>query len=126
MKKSCCLSLLTPRAKAAKVAACLLSALTLFAMDMEASPQEQLATCRQEIDSLDQQLVQLMQQRARVVQQVANIKREAQLTVKDANREQQVIDKVEGLAKDGPLPADAVGRIFQKLIEEMRDWEEKQ
>jgi len=103
-----------------------LSALTLFAVDMKAGTPEQLAACRQQIDSLDQQLVDLIQQRARVVEEVGNIKREAHLTVKDANREQQVIDKVQGLAKDGPLPADAVGRIFQKLIEEMRDWEAKQ
>ena len=29
------------------------------------------------------------------------------------------------LAKGGPLPADAVGRIYQKLVEEMRNWEAK-
>jgi hypothetical protein len=27
------------------------------------------------------------------------------------------------LAKGGPLPAEAVGRIYQKLVEEMRNWE---
>jgi hypothetical protein len=26
-------------------------------------------------------------------------------------------------AKDGPLPPEAVGRIYQKLVEEMRNWE---
>jgi hypothetical protein len=25
-------------------------------------------------------------------------------------------------AKDGPLPPEAVGRIYQKLVEEMRNW----
>jgi chorismate mutase/prephenate dehydratase len=100
-------------------------ALTLFAVNMEAGTTERLEACRQEIDSLDQRLVELIQQRARVVEEVGNIKREAHLVVKDANREQQVIEKVEELAKSGPLPAEAVGRIYQKLIEEMRDWETK-
>ena len=101
------------------------AALTLFAVNMEAGTTERLEACRQEIDTLDQRLVELIQQRARVVEEVGNIKREAHLAVKDANREQQVIEKVEELAKSGPLPAEAVGRIYQKLIEEMRDWETK-
>jgi chorismate mutase len=82
-----------------------------------------LEACLQQIDSLDQQLVALIQRRAQVVQEVANIKREAHLAVRDSNREQQIIDKVQALAKGGPLPSKAVGRIYQKLIEEMRNWE---
>jgi len=41
------------------------------------------------------------------------------------NREQQVIERAQELAKSGPLPAEAVGRIYQKLVEEMRNWEAK-
>jgi chorismate mutase / prephenate dehydratase len=92
---------------------------------MEVGTRERLAACRQEIDSLDRRLVELIQERARVVQEVGAIKREAGLPVKDANREQEVVQKVQGLAKGGPLPAEAVGRIYQKLIEEMRNWEQK-
>ena len=89
----------------------------------KAGTQEQLATYRQQIDSIDQRLVQLIQERARVVQQVGAIKQAANLPVTDTSREQLVIQKAEGLAKDGPLPAEAVGRIYQKLVEEMRNWE---
>ena len=52
-----------------------------------------------------------------------NIKREAHLPVTVPGREQQVIEKAEELAKGGPLPAEAVRRIYQKLVEEMRNWE---
>jgi chorismate mutase len=45
------------------------------------------------------------------------------VTVPD--REQQVIGKAHELAKGGPLPAEAVGRIYRELIEEMRNWEAK-
>ena len=58
-----------------------------------------------------------------MVQEVGNIKREAHLPVTVPNREQQVIEKAQEFVKGGPLPAEAVGRIYQKLVEEMRNWE---
>jgi chorismate mutase len=99
--------------------------MTLFAADTNAGTQEQLAAYRQQIDSIDQSIVELFQQRARVVEEVGNIKREAHLPVTVPGREQQVIEKAQQLAQGGPLPAEAVGRIYQKLVEEMRNWEAK-
>ena len=102
-----------------------LAVMTLFAADTNAGTQEQLAAYRQQIDSIDQSIVELFQQRARVVEEVGNIKREAHLPVTVPGREQQVIEKAQQLAQGGPLPAEAVGRIYQKLVEEMRNWEAK-
>ena len=102
-----------------------LTVMTLFAADTNAGTQEQLAAYRQQIDSLDQRIVELLQQRARVVEAVGNIKREAHLPVTVPGREQQVIQKAQELAQGGPLPGEAVGRIYQKLVEEMRNWEAK-
>ena len=89
----------------------------------KAGTQKRLATYRQQIDSIDQRLVQLIQERARVVQQVGAIKQEAHIPVTDTSREQVVIQKAENRGKGGPLPPEAVGRIYQKLVEEMRNWE---
>ena len=97
--------------------------MTLFVADTNAGTQEQLAAYRRQIDSIDQRIVELLQERARVVEEVVNIKRQAHLPVTVPSREQQVIAKARDLAKGGPLPADAIGRIYQKLVEEMRDWE---
>jgi chorismate mutase len=97
--------------------------MTLFVADTNASTQEQLAAYRRQIDSIDQRIVELFQERARVVEEVGNFKRQAHLPVTVPSREQQVIAKARDLAKGGPLPADAIGRIYQKLVEEMRDWE---
>jgi chorismate mutase-like protein len=108
-----------------KIMRLVLTIMTLFAADTNAGPQEQLAAYRQQIDSLDQRIVELLQERARVVEEVGNIKREAHLPVTVPSREQQVIAKAQELAKGGPLPAEAVGRIYQRLVEEMRDWEAK-
>jgi chorismate mutase len=100
-----------------------LAVMTLFAVDMKAGTKEQLAVYRDQIDSLDQRIVELIQERARVVEKVGDIKREAHLPVTVPSREQQVIEKAQELAKGGPLPPEAVGRIYQKLVEEMRNWE---
>jgi chorismate mutase/prephenate dehydratase len=99
--------------------------MTLCALDTNAGNQERLVACRQQIDLLDQRIVDLIQQRARVVEEVGNIKREAHLPVTVPSREQQVIQNAQDLAKSGPLPPEAVGRIYQKLVEEMRNWETK-
>ena len=102
-----------------------LAIMTLFAGHSNAGTQEQLAAYRQQIDSLDERIIELFQQRARVVEEVGNVKREAHLPVTVPSREQQVIEKAQELAKGGPLPAEAVGRIYQKLVQEMRNWEAK-
>jgi chorismate mutase len=103
---------------------CIITAvMTLSALGIKAGTTERLEACRQQIDSVDQRLVELIQERARVVQEVGVIKREAHLPVTDTNREHRVIQKAEDLARGGPLPAEAVGRIYQKLVEEMRNWE---
>ena len=103
----------------------LLIVMTLFAAVTNAGTQEQLVAYRQQIDSLDQSIVELFQQRARLVEEVGNIKHEAHLPVTDPSREQQVVEKAQEFAKGGPLPAETVGRIYQKLVEEMRNWEPK-
>jgi chorismate mutase-like protein len=101
----------------------ILAVMTLLAAETNAGTQEQLAPYRQQIDSLDQRIVELLEERARVVEKVGAIKREAHLPVTVPGREQQVIEKAQELAKGGPLPAEAVGRIYQKVVEEMRNWE---
>jgi chorismate mutase len=106
-----------------KTIAILLAFMPLLPVNTKAGTQEQLATYRQQIDSIDQRLVELIQERARVVQQVGAIKQEAHIPVTDTSREQVVIQKAEDLGKGGPLPPEAVGRIYQKLVEEMRNWE---
>jgi chorismate mutase len=106
-----------------KKIALLLALMPFLPANTRAGTQEQLATYRQQIDSIDHRLVDLIQERAQVVREVGALKEEAHLPVTDTGREQVVIQKAEQLGKNGPLPAEAVGRIYQKLVEEMRNWE---
>ena len=100
--------------------------MTLLPLESRAGTQEQLSACREQIDSLDQRIVQLIQERAQVVAEVGKIKRDAHLPVTVPSREQQVIAKAQDLARNGPLPPDAIGRIYERVIEEMRNWEAQQ
>jgi chorismate mutase len=108
-----------------KITRLVLAVMTLFALETKAGTEEQLAAYRQRIDSLDQSIIKLIQERAGVVEAIGKLKRKAHLPVTVPSREQQVIAKAQELAKGGPLPSESVGRIYQKLVEEMRNWEAK-
>ena len=80
---------------------------------------EKLAECRRNIDTLDQQIVALLNERTRVVETIGAIKREFHMPVYEPKREDEVYRNI--LASNhGPLPPEAVKRIFERVIDEMR------
>ena len=105
---------------ACAIALCLPPAAPVCAQE---PPQQRLAECRQQIDSVDSQIVKLLNQRAALVQQVGRIKSEANLPVAAPSRERQVLDRAVQLGQGGPLPPEVLRRIYQKIVQEMRDWE---
>ena len=80
---------------------------------------EDLAHCREEIDRLDLELLRILNQRTAVVERIGRIKQELQLAIYEPKREEQVFENVTG-HNHGPLPHDAVKRIFERIIDEMR------
>ncbi len=78
-----------------------------------------LAECRVRIDEIDVQLLELLNQRTEIVHQIGRIKEELHLAIYEPKREEQVFDNVVGHNR-GPLPNDAVKRIFERVIDEMR------
>ena len=83
------------------------------------TPEIQLAVCRDRIDSLDRRLVALLNERTSVVERIGQIKKEAQMQVYEPKREDAVYANIAG-HNAGPLPDDAVRRIFERIIDEMR------
>ncbi len=81
--------------------------------------QTKLAECRRLIDSVDIEILRLLNERTRVVEVIGKVKREAQLPVYEPKREDEVYRNVLE-HNQGPLPADAVKRIFERVIDEMR------
>lgn len=78
-----------------------------------------LAACRERIDSVDLRILELINERTRIVQEIGRIKAEARLPIYEPKREDEVFRNVTG-HNAGPLAAEAVKRVFERIIDEMR------
>ena len=78
-----------------------------------------LSDWRSEIDRLDREIVALLNRRAQCVLRLAPLKRQANKDVLDPAREAQVLRNLRG-ANAGPLSHDAVARVFESVMAEMR------
>jgi chorismate mutase len=80
---------------------------------------EDLARCRERIDELDLRLLELLNQRTTVVEEIGRIKQHLTLNIYEPKREEEVFANITRHNK-GPLPDDALKRIFERIIDEMR------
>jgi chorismate mutase-like protein len=71
------------------------------------------------IDDVDCRIVALLNERTLVVENIGRVKREAHLPIYEPKREDQVFANVGG-ANRGPMSQEAVRRIFERIIDEMR------
>jgi chorismate mutase len=78
-----------------------------------------LAHCREEIDKIDLQLLDLLNRRTRIVEQIGRMKEALQLPIYEPTREDDVVRNVTS-HNSGPLTPDALQRIFERIIDEMR------
>lgn len=86
---------------------------------MPDTPESQLAACRVRIDDVDRRLVELLNERTVIVEKIGQVKKDAAMPVYEPKREEAVYANIES-ANAGPLPQDAVRRIFERIIDEMR------
>jgi chorismate mutase len=86
---------------------------------MSSDPVNALAHCRERIDNVDLRILQLLNERTSIVENVGRIKKEAALPIYEPRREDQVFHNVTA-NNPGPLPNDAVKRIFERIVDEMR------
>lgn len=78
-----------------------------------------LAECRKTIDALDVELLDLLNRRTRVVEKIGRVKEAAGLPIYEPKREEDVFRNVTE-HNAGPLTAEAVKAIFERIIDEMR------
>jgi chorismate mutase / prephenate dehydratase len=78
-----------------------------------------LAECRQKIDAIDLQLRDLLNRRAQIAQEVKRTKDVLGMAVHQPQREEEVLRRVT-TENVGPLSAEALTRIFQGIIQEIR------
>jgi chorismate mutase-like protein len=80
---------------------------------------------RRNIDRVDEVLVRLLNERARCVCEIGLLKKESGLDVYQPDREKDVLRHVKDLACEGPLGPDAIGRLFERIIDEARRLERR-
>lgn len=80
----------------------------------------QLAECRTQIDAVDLKLLALLNERTRIVEEIGRIKQNLSLPIYEPKREDQVFHNVTS-NNNGPLTAEALKRIFERIIDEMRN-----
>ena len=85
---------------------------------------DELENCRLQIDVLDQRLLDLLNERTAIVEKIGLIKQELKLGVYEPKREDQVYSNIL-THNQGPLPPEAVKRIFERIIDEMRTVQKK-
>jgi chorismate mutase len=93
-------------------------------LDAFDGPLDPLAQCRQDIDRIDAVLVALLRERTRVALDAGRIKDAGGHALVAPTREAAVLQRVRRLAV-APLEADAVARIFERIIDETRAAEQR-
>jgi len=87
-------------------------------MDDPEAPAE-IAAWRDLIDELDLELIRLLNERARCAIAIGRLKRRLKQAIYDPAREEQIIDMM--MAHNaGPLDAQGVRRLFERIIDESR------
>jgi chorismate mutase len=71
------------------------------------------------VDDVDRRLVALLNERTRVVQEIGRVKRQTNMPIYEPKREDQVFANISA-SNRGPLTEEAVRRIFERIIDEMR------
>src|ERR1051325_10552272 len=80
---------------------------------------------RNDIDRVDEVLVRLLNERARCVCEIGQLKKVAGIEVYQPDREKQVLAHVRAVAVEGPLGPAAIGRLFERIIDEARRLERR-
>jgi len=75
---------------------------------------------RKKIDDIDRRLVELLSERARAAVEIGRLKQDTSLPIYEPERERVVFANVQEINK-GPLPGRDVVRIFERIMDVMRN-----
>ena len=75
---------------------------------------------RKKIDELDRRLVALLSDRAQAAVEIGKLKRNTSLPIYEPDRERIVFENVQA-ANRGPLPGRDLVRIYERIIDVMRN-----
>lgn len=84
-----------------------------------------LEDLRRDIDRVDEVLVRLLNERARCVCEIGRLKKALGVEIYQPDREKEVIRHAQAVACEGPLGPEAIGRLFERIIDEARRLERR-
>jgi chorismate mutase len=79
---------------------------------------------RKRIDQLDKKLVRLLNERAKFTGEIGKIKEKRRLPAYSPSREEEILRSVQKWNK-GPLPADVLRRLYERILDESRTLEKE-
>lgn len=79
-----------------------------------------LQECRDRIDELDRRILELLNERTKIVETIGRVKQDLGLPIYEPRREDEVFANVTA-SNTGPLTSDGVKRVFERIIDEMRN-----
>ena len=80
---------------------------------------ERVHELRRRIDALDRDLVRLLNERSHCTVEIGRLKRQAGLPVHDPQREHEIRHQI-AQSWEGPLAAEALTRLFERILDESR------
>ena len=84
-----------------------------------------IADWRKKIDELDRQLIGLLSEGARAATEIGRLKRHTNLPIYEPDRERVVFENARQLNR-GPLPDRDLVRIFERIMDVMRNIQKEQ
>lgn len=75
-----------------------------------------LDEARDRIDEIDRKVVELLAERLSVVDDLCEVKAEADRTVRDPERENELLDHVRSVAADAGLSPELAHRIYEEVL----------
>ena len=84
-----------------------------------------LEDLRRDIDRVDEVLVRLLNERARCACEIGRLKKALGVEIYQPDREKDVLRHVRDVACEVPLGPEAIGRLFERIIDEARRLERR-
>lgn len=86
---------------------------------------ERIDICRKRIDELDVEITTMLNERARMASEIGRVKKVFAMPVYAPRREELVYANIFG-HNEGPLANDALRRVYERIIDEMRNLEKQE
>jgi len=84
---------------------------------MESSRPTTLQDARARIDEINEQVVKLLAERQAVVDALCDVKADTGQTIRDPEREAELLAHVRSVAEEAGLPPDLAETLFQEILE---------